>query len=183
MKVKYLKLKNWLLVTVMGALGLSSCHSQKKMSATEVESDPIKVEKGDEPVRLMYGVPTMHYEVRGQVKDAKGKPVQDIRVNLLERNMDVEGTTLQGDPEAVRNWLQGTEQRTDKNGRFELKSSGLPQEKVRILVRDADGKQNGSYHDQVIEVEVQQQDLDRTNAQGWDQGTFKKELKVRMEKK
>lgn len=181
MKIKYLKLKNWLLVTVMGALGFTACHTQKKLAEPEQEDGPVQMR--DEPARLMYGVPTMRFEVRGQVKDAKGKPVQDIRVNMLERNMEVEGTQVVGDAEAISHWLEGTEVRTDKKGRFTVQTSGLPQEQVRLLVRDADGKQNGSFKDQVVEMEVQPGDMDRTDASGWNQGTFKKEVQVRLEKK
>ena len=181
MKVKYLKLKNWLLITLMGALGFGACHTSKKVAEPEAAPEPPQMR--DEPVRLMYGVPTMHYEVRGQVRDTKGKPVRDVRVNMLERNMDIEGTQLVGDAEAISNWLEKTEVRTDKEGRFELKTSGLPQEQVRLLVRDADGKANGNFRDQVVEMEVAPSDVDRSQASGWDQGVYKKDVKVKMEKK
>lgn len=187
MKIKYLKLKNWILVSLMGVLGLAGCHCSKNATATTPADDP-ETEKGivappDEPIRLMYGVPTMQFHVRGQVQDAKGRPVKDIRVNLLERNMDIEGTTLQGDPGAIEKWLQGTEVRTDKEGRFEILNSGLPQEEVRLLIRDADGKANGDFHDQLLQMKVESSDMDRTDAAGWNQGTFKKEVKVKLEKK
>ena len=182
MKVKFLKLKNWLLVSLMGALGLSGCHCHKKVAQSETEPEPPVVRDRGEML-LMYGVPTMNYQIRGQVKNAKGRPVKDIRVNMLERNMDVENGQLQGDPEAIGRWLEGTEVRTDKKGRFELKSSGLPQEQVRLLVRDADGKENGEYKNRVVEMDVTPDDVDRTNAGGWNQGTFNKQVDIKLEKK
>ena len=183
MKIKFLKLKNWMLITVMGALGLSGCHCHKKIAEPEVDPEaPVVRDRGE--MRLMYGVPTMEYQIRGQVKNAKGRPVKDIRVNMLERNMSTTADgAVEGDPEAVGRWLEKTEVRTDKKGRFELKSSGLPQEQVRLLVRDVDGKSNGDYKNRVVEMEVTPDNVDRTNAGGWNQGTYNKEVKIKLEKK
>ena len=182
MKVRYLKLKNWLLVTLMGALGLSGCHCHKKLAEPEPDSNPPAVRDRGEML-LMYGVPTMNYQIRGQVKNTKGRPVKDIRVNMLERNMEVKDGELQGDPEAINRWLEGSEVRTDKKGRFEIKNSGLPQEQVRLMVRDVDGKSNGDYKNRVVEMDVTPDDVDRTNAGGWNQGTYNKEVKIKLEKK
>ncbi len=182
MKIKFLKLKNWLLVTVMGAMGLSACHCHKKAAKTEIEADTIEVRDRGE-VRLMYGVPTMNYQIRGQVRDAQGRPVGGIKVNMLERNMEVQGTELQGDPERVKEYLENTATTTDKQGRFEIKNSGIPQEQVRLLVRDTDGSENGEYRDRMVEVEVTPTSIDRTNAGGWNQGTFNKELNINLETK
>lgn len=182
MKVRYLKLKNWLLVSLMGALGLSGCHCHKKVADPEIDVEPIENRDRGE-VLLMYGVPTMNYQIRGQVKDADGRPVKDIRVNMLERNMEVKNGELQGDPESIDRWLQNTEVKTDNKGRFEIKNSGLPQEQVRLMVRDADGKENGDYKNRVVEMDVTPDDVDRTNASGWNQGTYNKDVKIKLEKK
>ncbi len=181
MKIKYLKLKNWLLVSVMGALGLSACHCHKEATKTDVKETP-EVNPREE-IRLMYGVPTMNFMIRGQVKDADGRPVKDIRVNMLERNMEVKDGELQGDPERVQQWLDGTAVKTDKDGNFVINNSGIPQEEVKLMVRDVDGSENGEYKNQVLEMKVQQSDVDRTNAGGWNQGTFKKEVQVQLENK
>lgn len=183
MKTKYLKLKNWLLVTLMGAFGLSGCHCHKKLAEPEPEPEAPAVQDRGE-MRLMYGVPTMNYMIRGQVKDAKGKPVRDIRVNMLERNMETTADgSLVGDPEAIDRWLQGTEVRTDKKGRFTIETSGLPQEEVRLMVRDVDGKENGEHRNRVVEMQVTPDDVDRSNAGGWNQGTFSKDVKIKLESK
>ena len=138
MKVKYLKLKNWLLVSLMSALGLSSCHCHKQLEKTEEPVAPEVKDRGE--MKLMYGVPTMNFMIRGQVKDAQGKPVKDIRVNMLERGMEVKDGELQGDPERVKAWLERSAAITDKNGRFLIENSGTPQEQVRLMVRDVDGR-------------------------------------------
>ena len=182
MKIKFLKLKNWLLITVMGALGLSACHCHKKAAKTEVEPEPIEVRDRGE-VRLMYGVPTMNYQLRGQVRDANGKPVKGIKINMLERNMEIQGTELQGDPERVKEYLENTAVTTDKKGKFEINNSGIPQEQVRLLVRDVDGTDNGAHKDRLVELDVTPDAVDRTNAGGWNQGTFNKEVDITLENK
>lgn len=182
MKIRFLKLRNWLLVTLMGALGLGGCKCHKKMAEPEVEPETPAVQDRGE-MRLMYGVPTMNYMIRGQVKDSQGRPVRDIRVNMLERNMEATAEGIEGDPDAVRNWLENTEVRTDAEGRFVIQNSGLPQEEVRLMVRDADGKENGEYQDQLIGLSVKPEDMDRTNAGGWNQGTFNKQVEIELEKK
>lgn len=181
MKVRYLKLKNWLLVTVMGAFGLSSCHCHKE--AVKAEEPKTPAVKPREEIRLMYGVPTMNFQIRGQVKDADGRPVEDIRVNMLERNMEVKDGQLQGDLERVKEWLENSAVTTDKEGRFEIKNSGIPQEEVRLMVRDVDGAKNGQFKGRVVEVKVQQADVDREGAGGWNQGTFNKEVEIKLENK
>ena len=97
--------------------------------------------------------------------------------------MEVKDGELQGDPEAIDNWLQNTEVKTDKKGRFEIKNSGLPQEQVRLMVRDVDGKENGEFKDRMVEMEVTPENVDRTNAGGWNQGTFNKQVDIKLEKK
>lgn len=131
----------------------------------------------------MYGVPTMNYMIRGQVKDADGKPVQDIRVNMLERGMEVQDGQLQGDPQRVQQWLDRSSVKTDKEGRFEINESGIPQEEVRLMIRDVDGVENGEYKNQLLEMKVEQGDVDREGAGGWNQGTFKKMVDVKLENK
>ena len=82
MKMHYLKLKNWLLVTVMGAFGLSSCHCHKEVAQPQEEEVPAVKPRNE--MRLMYGVPTMNFMIRGQVKDADGlKCTQNVFFRYL----------------------------------------------------------------------------------------------------
>ena len=71
MKIKYLQLKNWLLLSVMGLFGLTACHSQKDLTK-DGDKDPNGVDVS-EPI-LMYGAPT---------SDLKADTVK-----LAERNAD-----------------------------------------------------------------------------------------------
>ena len=97
--------------------------------------------------------------------------------------MEVKDGELQGDPEAIDNWLKTTAVRTDEKGQFEIKNSGIPQEQVRLMVRDVDGKDNGEYKNRLVEMEVVPEDVDRANAGGWNQGTYMKRVNVTLENK
>ena len=57
------------------------------------------------------------------------------------------------------------------------------QEQVRLLVRDADGKENGEFKNSIVEMEVTSDNVDRTNAGGWNQGTFNQKVKIKLENK
>ena len=57
------------------------------------------------------------------------------------------------------------------------------QEQVRLMVRDVDGKSNGDYKNRVVEMDVTPDDVDRTNAGGWNQGTYNKDVKINLENK
>ena len=179
MRIKFLKLKNWLLLTVMGVLGMSGCKSTTKVVEPEPEPQPSPRQE----IRLMYGVPTMNYMIRGQVRDDGGRPLGDIRVNLLERNIEVAGDSVLGDPERVKEYLERTSVSTDREGRFAIERQDLPQESVRLLVRDVDGEVGGAHKNRMVEVKVSPDDVDRTNAGGWNQGTFHKQLDIRLEEK
>ena len=42
MKIRFLKLKDWLLMTVMGMLGLTGCHSTKEAAQEPATPEPEK---------------------------------------------------------------------------------------------------------------------------------------------
>lgn len=70
MKIKYLKFKNWVLVSLMGMLGMQACHSHKKVT----EGNLINIdEPSPRPEREryveMYGVPAREYRVNPVVDE------------------------------------------------------------------------------------------------------------------
>ena len=180
MKIKFLKLKGWLLTGMMGVLGFSGCKSAAPV-ATEPEKPVRPVPR--EEIRLMYGVPTMNYQIRGQVRGSDGHPLSDIRVNMLERNIETTADSIHGDPERVQSYLTATEVRTDGEGNFSIEQRDLPQERVRLLVRDVDGEVGGSYKNKLVEVVVTRDGIDTAQANGWYQGTFRSNLNIRLEEK
>ena len=179
MKIRYLRLKSWLLTTVIGALGLGGC----KSAAPVVEPEQRETVAPRPEIRLMYGVPTMNYHVRGQVHDGDGRPIGDIRINMLERNIETTADSVHGDPERVQAYLTSTEVRTDAEGKFSIERSDLPQERVRLLVRDTDGEVGGAFRNRLVEVPVTREDVDTAGANGWFQGTFRRQLDIGLEQK
>jgi putative lipoprotein (rSAM/lipoprotein system) len=177
MKQRFLKLKSWLLVSLMGALGLSSCHTAKEATATPT---PDNMPQQRRENMLMYGVPTMDYRIEGRVIDTKGTPVPGIEVNMLENGMTVNGTTLEGDPERVAKWLKESAVTTDEKGNFTITDRGLPQKEVRLLVRDVDGEANGSYQDQLLKHQVRPEEVNTEKAQGWYNGEVNMKVEVKL---
>ncbi len=179
MKIKILKLKDWLILSLMGLLGFSSCHSHKQLTAPEQETKPTPQPR--EEIRLMYGVPTMDYRISGRVKDAKGNPVEGVAVNMLERGLKATADTIYGDQDNIRRYLEKNAVKTDRNGNFMISTQDRPQENVRVLVRDIDGKANGEHQNQLLEIKVD--NVDKSNADGWYLGMFKKDVDIRLEEK
>ena len=97
--------------------------------------------------------------------------------------METVDDSLMGDPERVKEYLERTDVSTDKDGHFVIEKSGTPQENVRLLVRDVDGEVGGSFKNRLVEIRVTPADVDRSNAGGWNQGTFNKELDIELENK
>ena len=177
MKIRILKLKDWLILSLMGLMGFSSCHSTKELTAPEPETKPTP--KPREEIRLMYGVPTMDFHISGRVKDSKGKPVEGVAINMLERGLNATADTIYGDQDNIQRYLKRTEVRTDSQGRFVVNTQDLPRESVRVLVRDTDGNANGEYKNQLLEVPVD--NVDRSKANGMYQGSFIKVMEIELE--
>lgn len=74
MKIKYLKLKNWLLVSLAGLLGIN-------LSCEEMRVDE-------------YGCPSANFNVKGKVTDPQGNPIPGIQVT---GNWDNDITNASGD--------------------------------------------------------------------------------------
>mgnify|MGYP000487156410 CR=1 FL=1 len=69
----------------------------------------------------MYGTPTGYYEIKGSVTAESGSPVENARVIL--RHINRLGPYTE----------HGDTVRTDSEGRYRLRSSGLPDTNIRIV--------------------------------------------------
>lgn len=69
MKIRYLKLKNWLYITLAGLLGVN-------LSCTE------------DPMACEYGTPEATYRILGQVTDEEGMPIEGIQVEMYYGSKD-----------------------------------------------------------------------------------------------
>lgn len=207
MKLKYLKLKNWILITLLGALGVAGCRSQKD-TVKEEKPRPDRQERDDrvmclygvpevlyndkpvvdEPVEepkveprdqtpLMYGVPTINFKVKGKVVDENGKPVKGMQVVLL--NGDIDETNLQeANPNYLQQYFERAGDTTQADGSFKVETRDRPRNHQHILVRDIDGKKHGEYKEDVVPVK-----FDMSKSSNNRTGTVEEEITVTVVKK
>ena len=209
MKIKYPKLKNWLLVSVMSIFGLSACHCHKEAVTKEEKAKPekirpenrvvpmygvqpreFKVETTDsmpkvvpqsrEPEVTVYGVPTVDFAVKGRVVDGTGKPVKGLQVMLV--NSEIDTDNLPDSPYWERR-LKEIADTTDAEGAFEVRTSDRPWEKVRVMVRDIDGDQNGNYEKQLVDVEFGEPKQGNKPISSWQLGEKQAEVTVKVNRK
>lgn len=143
MKIRYLKLKHWLLATLGGLLGVGTM---------------ISCEHG--PFACEYGCPEATYHVKGVVSNEQGIPIAGIGVQEIKRWNDADG--------AYR--VTGYGDTTDKDGRYSLEFPyafpGLP---LSVDVHDIDGAANGSYNDTVVTINTESVELTGGNGH-WYEG-------------
>lgn len=178
MKIKYLKLKNWLLVSFLSLLGFTACKSSKDAALTEQEAMDGKQLKPAEQDRrqaaVMYGVPTMEFRVRGKVVNSQGKPVKGIQVMLLNNSFDNTPDNVGDSNPYVEDYIRSYADTTAKDGSFDVRVTDRPVDYMRLYVRDVDGPSNGNYHNDVINVTFEPGDL-KAKGEGWNQGTAQKD--------
>ena len=123
MKIKYLKLKNWLYVALGGMLGINlSC-----------DKTP--------PLACEYGVPEATYTVKGKVTDSNQHPVAGIEVRIGNNSFD------------NNDYSYSNETLTDDNGRYEISTYHFPNiDTMYVQFRDIDSTANGHYADTVVTV-------------------------------
>ena len=123
MKTALVKGWKWLLGVCMGILGLSGC-------------DKIF------PIRCEYGCPSADFKLIGDVKDAKGKGIEGIRV-VFRATRNEEET-----------WENDTLY-TDPKGHFEREKlrHDWPDgaQEASIKFEDVDGSEHGSYKTKVLQ--------------------------------
>ena len=125
MKIKYLKLKHWLLVSLGGLLGLSAT--------------------GCIP-GCEYGCPEADYHVKGTVTDEQGNPIAGIGVLEVKQWNDDEGQ-LQ-----TTGYSDTTDKDGRYSLDFQY---AFPNQPLSIDVHDIDGTANGSYNDTVVSINTE----------------------------
>lgn len=180
MKIRFLKFKNWLLLSVLSALGFGACHSAKEVAQTPKDEPPASRPRNE--MAVMYGVPTVDYVVKGKVVDAKGKPVAGAHVVLLSNNIDATADTIYGDSEYVTRFVRNASDTTDANGAFEVRMQDAPHDTERLIVRDIDGAANGNYENELQEVQFDLKNLNGTR-NGWYLGSAENNVTVRLKDK
>ena len=173
MKIRFLKFKDWLLMSVMGLFGLTACHTSKEASAQE---PPVK--DGEDAVEqpaprgdgaLMYGVPTMDFVLKGRVINEQGKPVKGMQVILVNQTVDIAPDHMDEDNEFVQDYIRKASDTTDAQGLFECQVKDVPVDYQRVIIRDIDGDKNGRYKDQMVDVSFAEADQ-TAERKGWYMG-------------
>ena len=125
MRIKYLKLKKWLIATVGGLLGLSVT--------------------GCLPA-LEYGTPEASYHVKGIVTDKQGQPIEGIGIGQIIEWDDT------GDSLRFNGYKDTTnaEGRYEVN-----LGGAFPNRPLSLDFRDIDGATNGSYNDTVVTINTE----------------------------
>lgn len=182
MKTRILKLKNWLLMAAVGALGLSACHSTKNVTTPQTPEEPqVDTPKPRDPVVVMYGVPTMNFVVNGKVTNDDGKPVKGMQVILLNRNVDITPDEMHEDNPYVQDYIRQSSDTTDVDGNYTVRTSDTPAERQQMIIRDIDGAENGKYKSLLLDIDYR--DAVQTQArQGWNMGTREKTEDIVVEK-
>ena len=186
MKIRFLKLKDWLLMSVMGLFGLTSCHCHKEAAQEPVVGDePDSIEKpaprsGD--MALMYGVPTMDFVLKGRVIDAEGEPVKGMQVILVNQTVDIAPDHMDEDNPFVQDYIEHSSDTTDAQGVFECHVKDVPTDVQRVIVRDIDGSKNGRYEDQMIAINFSDGEQSGER-RGWYVGKRTKDVDITVSKK
>ena len=115
MKVRFNRWYNAVLTALLSMLGYGCSTSE----------DPTYVQE--------YGVPITEYQIKGQVTDEAGTPVQGIKTSLKEIFLSAD--------EKLDFWGIDSIQ-TDASGRYQLNSYGSNKYK-KLIVEDVDGEANG----------------------------------------
>ena len=157
MKIRYLKLKKWLLVTLGGLLGVSLASCDKDPFGTSCE----------------YGTPEATYHVKGAVVDEQGHPITGIGV-LKQTEWSDESNSF------VTTGYQDT---TDQNGNYNITLRyTFPRQPISLDFNDFDGAQNGHYLDTIVTSSTE--DIPLTDGDGrWFEGEGTITINVRMKEK
>ena len=182
MKIRFLKLKDWLLMTVMGLMGLTACHSSKEVAQQPVEPEDDKPAVAPRSeAALMYGVPTMDFVLKGKVKDEKGNPVSGMQVILVNGTVDITPESMQEDNPYVQDYIAEASDLTDGTGNFECHVKDVPREVQRVIIRDVDGEANGKFESQMVEITFTEADQ-TGERKGWYMGTRTKDVDITVKK-
>ncbi|MBR5353727.1 MAG: radical SAM-associated putative lipoprotein [Bacteroidales bacterium] len=182
MKIRFLKLKDWLLMTVMGLMGLTACHSSKDVAQQPVEPEDDKPAVAPRSeAALMYGVPTMDFVLKGRVIDTKGKGVEGMQVILVNGTIDITPDDMHLDNKYVQEYIRESSDTTDAEGYFSCHMKDFPKDSQNVIIRDVDGKKNGAFVDQMVEVNFAD-GVQSGTRKGWYHGTRTKDVDITVKR-
>lgn len=161
MKKRFYKVANLLLGSVVTMLGFDSCDNYNPFG-------------GDSPVE--YGTPHATYRVVGNVTDENGKPIEDIKVKIIEDYSNW------GDKEYER-----ADGYTDGKGRFKTNEATFSflDENHKVVFVDEDGDANGGKFapDTLLLKDLPQKQYAKAPKDDhWSSGSFELTANVKLKK-
>ena len=94
-----------------------------------------------------YGSPYAEYELKGKVSDLNGDPIQGIEINYG----GIYNNVLS--PSYISEIYKSPQ--TQKDGSYDIKFEDSPMGIVRIIAKDIDGPENGSFETDSIDVKIE----------------------------
>ena len=95
-----------------------------------------------------YGSPYAEYELKGKVTDMNGDPIQGIEINYGGIYKNVLS------PSHISEIYKSPQ--TQKDGSYDIKFEDSPMGIVRIIAKDIDGPENGSFETDSIDVKIEE---------------------------
>lgn len=120
---------------------------------------------GSKSGMCMYGTPTVNYQFKVKVTDQAGKPVEGLQVSIRE-DKDKELTDNQGVATI--------------EGRY---TGGYVDHEVTFMVKDVDGEKNGIVTDLSKSEKITKADFINKGDGSWNNGTVKKDISLKVERK
>ncbi len=161
MKAKFTHWYNALAATLLSLLGFSSCG--------ENNDDPANME-------LLYGTPTSTFQVKGNVTDEAGTPIQGIKAKVEVK---------------YGGWANDNPAYTDSKGNYVLEKhsmTGTPTQKeegiIKVIFEDVDGEDNGGTfaNDTVMGKDLTIKQVEKADG-AWNQGSFEITANAKLKKK
>ena len=129
----------------------------------------------------MYGVPTMDFVLKGRVIDSKGVGVEGMQVILVNGTIDITPDNMHLDNKYVLEYIRESSDTTDAEGYFSCHMKDFPKDSQNVIVRDVDGKKNGAFVDQMVEVNFAD-GVQSGTRKGWYQGTRTKDVDITVKR-
>jgi len=161
MKVRFNRWYNALLTALLSMLGFDSCESS--------------VEEYGVP---MYGVPLAEYQIRGQVTDEAGTPVQGIKTSV---KIIIGSPSADGEKEIyARDSVQ-----TDASGKYDISFSTAPRNReTKLIVEDIDGEANGGeFLSDTLDIDYEKAVKVKEGKGGWNWGIYEVSQDIKLKKK
>ena len=159
MKVRFNRWYNAVLTALLSMLGFSC-------SLDEPD------EYGSTPVE--YGTPHADYILKGTVTDEAGTPIKGIKTSLKEISKDDTGTHVFG-IDSIQ---------TNESGNYQLKYSGMPYNRTKLIVEDIDGEANGGeFLNDTLDIDYGKAVEVEEGDHHWYVGKYEVTTDVRLKKK